>query len=154
MGNKQFAKNPLLYIQQPTISTPIAPMQHNYYNAKHQQHSTEQTERKAKRIIPLKRNYSIQPEEIIDADSQEETSNELSPQNKFKDMTIKEKVNYFLNRSDHAPSIKCEIKTKERKYYGVITGFEDNQVFIQIGRRSSSSKVALNDITNIRIIGF
>ncbi len=154
MGNKHFAGDPLLYIQQPTITTPVAPMQHNYYTPKHHQNSPDRIDKKSTRAIPLKRKHSTKLQDITEEDLKEESGEELLEQNKFKDMTIKQKVNYFINRPDHAPTIRCEIKTNEKKFHGVITGFENDQVLIRVGRRSSSSEVPLNEITNIHIIGF
>lgn len=156
MRNKHFAKNPLLYIQQPTIATPVAPMQHNYYTPKHQGHSNNETLKNNERRVPLTRNrfskYQAPVEESME--ETEETEEDFSEEKKFKDMTIREKVNYFINRSDHAPIIRSEIQTHEKKYHGVITGFENDHVLIRVGRRSSSSEVLLDDITNIQIIGF
>ena len=154
MASKHFAGSPLLYIQQPTISTPVAPMQHNYFTPKHHQNSPEQKDKKHTRTVPLKRNHAIKLQDVVEEVLEKEPSEELSEQSKFKDMSIKQKVSYFINRPDHAPTIKCEMKTNEKKYYGVITGFENEQVFIRVGRRSSSSEIPLSDITDIRIIGF
>lgn len=154
MGNKHFARSPLLYIQQPTNTTPVAPMQHNYYTPKHRKNLPDQIDVEKSRIVPKKRNRSTIYQNLTKESVQEEVSEDLSDQIKFKDMTIKQKVNYFISRPDHAPTIRCEIKTSEKKYTGVITDFENDQVLIRVGRRSASSDVPLNDITDIRIIGF
>lgn len=154
MGNKRLAKTPLLYIQQPTISTPIAPMQHNYYTPKHNHEVSNHKSTKNKRTIPLKRNRSANPQDTYEEALEEEPSEEDAGESKFKDMTIKQKVYYFINRSEHAPSIRCQVKTNEKKFHGVITGFENDHVFIRVGRRSSSSEIPLSDIIDIRIIGF
>ena len=159
MTNHHYARNPLLYIKESTTSTPVAPMQHNYYTPKHQHSSTDETPRKNTRRVPLTRNRfsKYQPiieETIEETIEEEETDEELSEDKKFRDMTIRQKVDYFINRSDHAPIIRSEIQTNEKKYQGVITGFENDHVFIRIGRRSTSSEVPFHDITDIRIIGF
>src|SRR5699024_10120363 len=110
-----------------------------------------ETPRKNTRRVPLTRNRYSKYQPIIE---EEETDEELSEDKKFRDMTIRQKVDYFINRSDHAPIIRSEIQTNEKKYQGVITGFENDHVFIRIGRRSTSSEVPFHDITDIRIIGF
>lgn len=152
--NKHFAGSPLLYIQQPTTTAPIAPMQHNYYTPKHHTNLPDQIESATSGKVPKKVNRSTIDQDIAEESVIEETSEDLADQIKFKDMTIKQKVNYFISRPDHAPLIRCEIKTNEKNYRGVITGFENDHVLIRVGRMSSSSEVALNDIINIRIIGF
>jgi len=154
MGNKHFAENPLLYIQQPTIATPVAPMQHNYYTPKQHHHSQNQTGEKSTRKIPLNRKRFAKYQPPIEESLEEEAIEEISEQIKFKDMTMREKVNYFINRPDHAPIIRCEIQTNEKKYHGVITGYEKDHVLIRVGRRSSSSEIPFQEIINIRILGF
>lgn len=154
MGSKHFAKDPLLYIQQPIISTPVAPMQHNYYTPNHKQKVSDQIDKRKKRTIPLKRSHSTISQDIVEEVFEEKPSEKIPEQSKFKDLTIIEKVHYFIDRSEHAPIIKCEVQTKEKKYHGVITDFENDQVLIRVGKRSSSSEVPLNEITNIRILGF
>ena len=154
MRNNHTAKDPLLYIQQPSTATPVAPMQHHYYTPKHQQKTNEHISRKSVGSVPLTRNRYSKYQPLIEKDEPEEPTDEYVEDLKFKDMTIKQKVNYFLDRSDHAPIIRSEIRTDEQKYQGVITGYEDGNVLIRIGRRSSSHEVPIDDITNIRIIGF
>lgn len=157
MKNKQVAKNPLLYIQQPTITTPKVQMQHNYYTPKHPKKLPNQPNKKSAYRAPLKRTHSSKywveqnSEETVDEVVDHE---EVPEESKFKDMTIIQKVNYFINRPDYAPIMRCEIKTKEKKVQGVITGLKEEQVLIRIGRRSSSSEIPLTDITAIRLIGF
>lgn len=156
MTNHHYARNPLLYIKESTTETPVAPMQHNYYTPKHHNSSRDETQRKSVRRVPLTRNRfsKYQPpivEETIEEGKPEE---ELLEDKKFKDMTIRQKVDYFINRSVHAPIIRSEIQTKEKKYHGVITGLENDHVLIRIGRRSTSSEIPFDDITDIRIIGF
>lgn len=160
MGNKRFAENPLLYIQQPTISTPEVPMQHHYYTPK-QNHQPQEQDNKnvaVKHTRPLRRNYPVKNEAIIEeteSESLAEVENkEIPNQSKFKDMTLKQKVSYFIDRPSHAPEMRCEIKTDEKKVQGIITGEEDEDVLIRIGRRSSSSKIPFDEITDIRMLGF
>jgi hypothetical protein len=154
MENKRFAKNPLLYIQQPIITSPEVPMQHNYYTPTYDQKSLEPTNKKKKQPIPLRRNQSTVLTEVEEIVSESEITKELANQKQFKDMSIVQKVKYFIERPDHAPVLRCEIRTDERKIQGVITGLDDNQVLIQIGRRSSDSKIPLEEIKEIRLIGF
>src|SRR5690625_1785009 len=155
MTNHHYARNPLLYIKESTTSTPVAPMQHNYYTPKHRHSSRDETPRKNVRRVPLTRNRFSKYQPIVEESIEEgEPEEESLEDKKFKDMTIRQKVDYFINRSVHAPIIRSEIQTNEKKYHGVITGFENDHVFIRIGRRSTSSEIPLHDITDIRIIGF
>ncbi|WP_010093576.1 CotO family spore coat protein [Ornithinibacillus scapharcae] len=44
--NRKFAREPLLYIHQPTVSSPNAPMQHSYVNQRKQTSTAPETEKK------------------------------------------------------------------------------------------------------------
>lgn len=164
MGNKRFAENPLLYIQQPTVGAPKANMQHHYYTPQKDQQSFEQVNKKTvrKQTRPLKRTH-FPEDEAIEEESVEESVEEvsaeinveeLSKESKFKDMTLDQKIHYFVDRPSHAPQIRCEIKTDEKKFQGIITGTEEEHVLIRVGRRSSSIKVPISDVIGIRMLGF
>lgn len=191
MGKKRFARDPLLYIQQPTIRTPEAPMQSNYITSREKKESpvesvqpVEQVKR-AKPIQkgsppmeppqkkPIKKKNAFhqqlskpapkqQPtsktntttelnEEVDDYEEKEQEGREPT---KFIDMTLEEKVAYFSDAPSYAPKMRCEIKTAERSYRGVITDAKDDEVFIQVGKRSTSRKIPMADIKEIRMLGF
>lgn len=160
MVNKRFAKNPLLYIEQPTINTPKAPMQDHYYTPQENHQTAERTKKKIvrKQTRPLKRiNFSEEEdilEEKVEEVVQEEDTGKDSSSNKFKDMTLSEKINYFVDRPNHAPKIRCEIKTTDKKFQGVVLGKEDDDVLMRVGRRTSSSKIPFSEIIGIRMLGF
>ena len=164
MGNKQFAKDPLLYIQQPSIQTPEAPMQHNYYTPTRESGTVNEEVKSRENVYTraLRRNHFVKNNVIQDEENDEEINkdedekeNETLPnQAKFKDMTLKQKVAYFVDRPSHAPIMKCEVKTEEKTYHGIIMESEDDQVFIRVGRRSSSTKIPFDEIISIRMLGF
>lgn len=177
MAKKKFAKDPLLYISQPTTNATEAPMQYNYTSPKKRrnhiadQRTSEQAAQPTHRR-PLKRNFfkqELNGNQVEEAESEsEEMSNdeyenkageqeqevEEKETRKYKDMTLKEKVNYFMNQSDYTPKMRCEIKTKERTYRGIIKDFQDEEVHIRIGKRTSNTKIAMEEITSIRMLGF
>jgi hypothetical protein len=70
---------------------------------------------------------------------------------KFKDMTIQEKVHYFINTPSHLPRMKCEVRTEERKYRGIILDLEDNEVRMRVGRRTVF--ITMEDIIEIQLLG-
>lgn len=179
MGKKRFAKDPLLYIHQPTIRTPEAPMQSNYITSRETKEKSgpiqantpaEPTQKK-----PLKRNSFHQklaqtteqskPPRKVDTVKWEQKSkvieNDEEKQEtmdkdtiKFIDMTVEQKVAYFSEAPSYAPKMRCEIKTEGRSYRGVITEAKDGEVFIRVGKRSTSTKIRLADIIDIRMLGF
>jgi Spore coat protein CotO len=201
----KFAKEPLLYIQQPTVIRPSAPMQHTYSTPKKKAkiESSPQPEKKNPQQ-PIKRRSSLDAitKEIvhdlkvaptnevkpiktikrtgkIDLPStpspeptpaqetpsssqqtlsapteQQDTNEEKNERKKFKDMTILEKVLYFIHTPSHLPRMRCEVITEERKYRGIIRDFQDDNIVMQVGRRGSSTKINLDDVKEIQLLGF
>lgn len=159
---KKYAKDPLFYIHQPTIKKPEAMMQGEYFTPKQDRKETKQTKRtenkkhyRKKRVY--NRNYFLAEEQTDSKGNnlpEDNEDNTLNNDKKFKDMTLLEKVNYFNKIPEHAPKVRCEIKTEERKYQGIITDYKDDNVWIRMGKRSSSTKVPFDKIINIRMLGF
>lgn len=170
MENERFAVNPLLYIQQPTIVTPKAPMQHHYYTPKQTEQKPVKDERKVmiRQTRPLRRTNFFDAEEspesanMLDkSETQQETENlpipatkEPSSTIKFKEMTLPEKIKYFSVQPDHAPNIRYEVKTADKRIQGVIIGAKEDSILMKVGRRTSNSEIQVSDIVNIRMLGF
>ncbi|SDQ89157.1 Spore coat protein CotO [Virgibacillus subterraneus] len=159
MGEKKFAKSPLLYIHQPSIGTPKAPMQHQYTtpkNAPAEQVVAQETKSVQKR--PLRRDHFNKKSdgEAEDTNEEADESDESSDQErkKFKDMTLNERVDYFVNPPKHVPAMKCEVKTEERNYRGTIVDFLEDNVIMRLGRRTSTTEIPFDSINDIRLIGF
>ena len=72
----------------------------------------------------------------------------------FKEMTLEEKVLYLADSPTYAPKIKCEIKTEDKFYRGIVTDFSDGTVFMQVGKKSAATSILFETITEIRLIGF
>ncbi|WP_375052286.1 CotO family spore coat protein [Virgibacillus sp. JSM 102003] len=159
MGEKKFAKSPLLYIHQPSIGTPKAPMQHQYTSPKKapaEQVVTQET--KNVQMRPLRRdNFNKKSDsEIEDTNEEDDDSDESSDQErkKFKDMTLNERIDYFVNPPKHVPAMKCEVKTEERNYRGTIVDLKEENVIMRLGRRTSTTEIPFDSINDIRLIGF
>lgn len=174
MGQKRFAKEPLLYIQNPNIQKPEARMQEHYYTPKkNKQHRPDDNDanttkpQKRNRTLPLKRTYFsdlLEDENEIpkdeerdeeDADMLQNEDDTIEKNQSFKGMTLIERVHYFLNIPEHIPKMKCMIETEDNRYRGMITDFKDNIVFMQTGSRLLVSKrIPFESIKSIQIIGF
>ncbi|MGM8364369.1 CotO family spore coat protein [Virgibacillus sp. W0181] len=83
-----------------------------------------------------------------------DTDDVMQTKKKFSDLSLDEKINYFINRPRFAPEVKCELKTEEKVYKGVIVHREGQQVFIRVGNRKSSTQLSIEDIMEINLIGF
>ncbi|MDC3417186.1 CotO family spore coat protein [Aquibacillus salsiterrae] len=73
---------------------------------------------------------------------------------RFSDMTVKEKVDYFVGLPSQVPRMKCEVRTKDERIRGVITDCKDNEVYITSIKRPRNRKLSIDEITNIRLISF
>lgn len=163
MNNKKYAREPLLYIEQPANSTPEVLMQYNYVTEKTEKAKELKTEHIATkhntRPKPIRRHFNKMKEEIESPKDVEESSESNKnpgaeqPEKKFNEMSVLEKVNYLLARPEHAPKIRSEIKTQDKTYRGIVTSANDKSVFVRVGHRKSSTEVPRTEITNIRMIG-
>ncbi|MEN2767621.1 CotO family spore coat protein [Ornithinibacillus xuwenensis] len=175
----KFANEPLMYINQPTINKPSAPMQNFYTTPKKSLNHTPQTDEKTPQKKVKKRSSNLgafsqvvpnlkEPQKVEKkhsttnrlnsdknedsyAQSEEENNNERK---KFKDMSLTEKIAYFVNTPNHLPKMRCEVKTAEKSHRGIIRDFKEDTVYMQVGRRSSNTTIKLEDITEIRLLGF
>ncbi|WP_010529953.1 CotO family spore coat protein [Lentibacillus jeotgali] len=173
MGDKKSAKSPLLYIHQPYVRTPEASMQSHYMTPKKQRDDKKKERNKAIKR-PVNRNHFKKPieteetEEAEKAEGSEETEEQLESteednsdlkdggkeRKKFSEMTVEERIEYFLNPPKYAPVMRCEVKTKERRYRGAIIDFQDKKVYMRVGRRTTPTTIPIDEIDEIRMIGF
>ncbi|WP_404451758.1 spore coat CotO family protein [Virgibacillus necropolis] len=163
---KKFAKSPLLYIHQPEVSNPKAPMQSNYSTPKNKKEAETPKAQKVN-TRPIQRDYIAQKTnsgagedegsstDLIDSSKEEvEEQPKAQSNKKFNNMTIQEKIDYFLSKPTHIPRMKCEVKTEEKSFRGTIQDVEEDQVLMRVGRRTSMTKIAIESIQDIRLLGF
>ncbi|WP_337017339.1 CotO family spore coat protein [Oceanobacillus massiliensis] len=156
MVKKKFANDPLLYIHQPDIGTAQAPMQHHYMSNK-KKDNVEKTAEEA--VAPQKakrRQSSFQNSFKGNAPTAIKSDSVKEPENKknFKEMNVRERINYFLDRPEYAPKVRCEIKANGRTYRGVVLGMEDKNVIIKASNRKTPVQVLLDDINEVQLLGF
>src|SRR5690625_3168970 len=171
MKRKRYAKEPLPYIHQPTRQKPEARMQQNYFSA------PKSVERDEPEVAPVpyrrrrggRRNFFIDPiddedeleygeqkddEQIATAEEEEVSQDQVVKNSRFNDLSITDKVTYFINMPGNAPVVRCEVLTEERKYRGTIVDSKDDLVLMRVGRRASTTEIPLKDIQEISLLGF
>jgi len=171
MESKRYAKEPLLYIHQPTRQQPEARMQQDYYSPPKaaEQDVPEMVPKQFRQRRVGRRNFPIEPEEDeaelgFGEEEDEErgeiaqvenaNSDQVVKNSHFNDLTIEQKVTYFINMPDNAPVVRCEVDTEERKYRGTIVDSKDDLVFMRVGRRASTTEIPLKDSQEISLLGF
>ncbi|WP_087973286.1 CotO family spore coat protein [Oceanobacillus rekensis] len=155
---KSYANDPLLYIHQANSSNAQAPMQHSYMSSRKKAkqdkiNSADEEVVTAPRKVN-KRKSSFQKEIEREEPQNDKDQEEVPKRKNFKEMDIPEKIDYFINRPDFAPQVKCEIKTSEKSYRGIVTGFEENYVFLKPTNRKTPVQIGMDDIKDVQLLGF
>ncbi|MFC2949907.1 CotO family spore coat protein [Virgibacillus sediminis] len=165
MGKRRFAKEPLLYIHQPSIGRPEAKMQYDYSTPKKAQSEKVASEEQGNTSIAKIRGDFLEEEqkaleemgkeveqkkekEPVKANEDDSSENNKS----FREMSIPEKADYLAEDPKFTPKKKCEVKTEERRHRGIITQVKDGIVYMRTGNRSR--ELTMEEIKDIRIIGF
>ncbi|KGP90796.1 hypothetical protein N780_03175 [Pontibacillus chungwhensis BH030062] len=73
---------------------------------------------------------------------------------RFKDMSLEDKVDYFVNLPSQVPRMKCEVITDEERYKGWIEDYEEGTVYMKILQRPFRVEVPFDDINDIVLRGF
>lgn len=164
MSKHRLAKDPLLYIDQPHVRTPIARMQSNYRTPRREtSDSSPITKNDAQKKKTVQRRYGakpvgdsnqqVDPETLFKHDDNVNEAEAKSERLKFKDMTIREKVSYFADQPTHISKIKCEIKTTTKSYRGIVTDFDGETVWLRTGRSARALTIAFEEIKQVRMLG-
>lgn len=181
--DKRLAKQPMLYIVQPKNLKPAeVPMQTSFRTQRstssNLDRGIEQTKEEVtsdEKEVRMRRNQAPHQEELAklkseasastDDMSEESQVNEMEEGKKrratprdrrqrFHDMSLEEKVNYFFNLSPHVPKMKCEVTTEEEQYRGYITDYVDGYVHMKVFQRPFQREIAFDSIKDIRLLGF
>ncbi|GAB3789780.1 CotO family spore coat protein [Virgibacillus kimchii] len=159
MANRKYARDPMLYIQQPGSKNPRASMQYSYRTKKvPSSQSLEGGSIRSRNFINEERELH-EREEKLKGEQEESEGEDFSPaeENKrisFNERTLEEKISYFTDAPTYAPKKRCEIKTDNKTYRGIITDRDEEHVFVRVGNRSKAMKIMINEITSIRLLGF
>lgn len=167
MGKQsKLEQRPMLYIAQPDFAPSKASMQTTYHGkktAKEQEkgkaspepegkQSREQVEEKPAR--KKQRVEHHQPEAEQETKSQSQAGSARDRRQRFRDMTLEEKVAYFVNLPSQIPKMKCEVETAEGKLRGYINDYQDGIVHMKTFQRPFRKEIKFEEIIDINLIGF
>ncbi|KHE72054.1 CotO family spore coat protein [Halobacillus sp. BBL2006] len=166
---KRLAKQPMLYIAQPEFKPAEVPMQTSFRS---QRSSSSQASSGGGTSIQEKelrlRNQSAAPVEKEEPKAEQEeqevttasdnadskTKSPRERRQRFQDLDLEGKVNYFFQLSPHVPKMKCEVSTEDESYRGYITDYKDGIVTMKVFQRPYHQDVPFEKIKEIRLIGF
>ena len=162
MSRKQ-GPGPLLYLHQPFARTPANHSMQEMYSSKQEQEPIdEMTQGKLPSAIAGEMQQSRKPAspEITDKEKYQQEAAVLKAKSKpaftkvkpFKEMEVREKIEYLLNLPSVLAPIACVFYTLDGKYQGFVIGEEANQLTIKTAGETTHI-VPISDITNIVMIG-
>ncbi|MFP7494768.1 CotO family spore coat protein [Terribacillus saccharophilus] len=142
------SQQPLLFIAQPELELPKAEMQQAYRTTKGKKKEVKPAEAEGKQQGEIQEGVKLHDEKQA---GKENSSNKKM---NFKDLTTTEKVDYFLNLPTQLPRMKCELITKDGSLIGIISGAADDIIQFKSIRRPFKREVKLEDIQDIKLLGF
>lgn len=167
---KRLAKQPMLYIAQPKFKPAEVQMQTSFRSQRSSTSSTASSSggTTVQEMELRLRNQSAagtvekaepnaEQSEQEDTPSAEKESPAQKPRERrqrFQDLDLEGKVNYFFQLSPHVPKMKCEVSTDEEAYRGYIIDYQDGIVSMKIFQRPYHQDVPFEKIKDIRLIGF
>ncbi|WP_163529841.1 CotO family spore coat protein [Halobacillus ihumii] len=175
-SKKKTAKPPVLYITQPNLEPAEISMQTSYHSdvpsdqSPTQQPSSDQptSSQQPRRVNnfqnqlrqrstyrkKITRNQKDVPKQQ-NAEQEDQSSDNKENRTKFRDMTIEEKVKYFVNLPAQVPKMKCEVATAEEgQFRGFIEGYNEGVVEMKTLQKPFEQHIKLQDIQSIRLLGF
>ncbi|WP_281975411.1 CotO family spore coat protein [Halobacillus litoralis] len=172
---KRLAKQPMLYIVQPSFKPAEVPMQTSFRTQRptesgsSQEPNVKETPVQEKEVR-MRRQQAPHLEELSKlktegAAEEVQTKVEKSApdakrtssrerRQRFHDLSLEEKVNYFFNLSPHVPKMKCEVTTDEEQHRGYITDYQEGIVHMKVFQRPFQQEVPFEAIKDIRLLGF
>ncbi|MCP3026661.1 CotO family spore coat protein [Halobacillus sp. A5] len=161
-NKKQIAKPPILYITQPNLPPAEVSMQTSFRGESASKNpSLIEAELRLRNQSTLggERNTATEEAPVSTKADQEENKEETFASRKdrrqrFRDMSLEEKVNYFVQLPSQLPKMKCEVVTSEETVKGYIQKYEEGMVHMKIFQKPFHKEMAFKEIESIRLIGF
>jgi hypothetical protein len=160
MSSKK-SQGPLLYIDQPFTKTPSINMQDVYTSKPEtEQLQEEQLEEENKQKISGSKKVDfnepipieITKSEIMQPNREEKQHSSFSRVKSFKDMDIKERLDYLYNFPKVLPPVPCVFNTGEKSFQGYLSDYKDDQVTIQFHDQTTKT-IGIQELKEIIMIG-
>jgi hypothetical protein len=156
-------QGPLLYVYQPFSRTPTNTNMQEIYISKGVQEELEEDKPlengSKKKVSLVKKEIVQQPESKVQTASEtlenEEEHKAKAPFKRvkpFKEMDVKERLDYLINFPKVLPPVPCVFFTAEKNYQGYLTAYADNQITIQFHDQTSKD-IPLDELKDIIMIG-
>ncbi len=153
MREREKAHRPLMFIHQPTEHLPQTMMQYVYSSLRDETPypKIESEEQSSATKVQTKDDTENDSTQIDQSDKRVEKQ---WKEKRFADLTIQEKIDYCISTSPHIPNIICAIKTKTTTTVGMIRSSEGGIVHVTSKNNRVTKQILIEEIINIRMIGF
>ncbi|RWZ55123.1 hypothetical protein EQV77_10755 [Halobacillus fulvus] len=161
---KRMAKQPMLYIKQPHFKPAEVSMQSTFRSKRSSSPAPSVSSKGSLYEKELRlRNQSQErymEEKTVEAkaDTEEKPPSKKTTarerRQRFHELSLEEKVYYFLQLSPHVPKMKCEVATKDQQVRGYITDYVDGKVRMKTFQRPFQAEITFSEIEDIRLMGF
>ncbi|MEH7484011.1 CotO family spore coat protein [Neobacillus drentensis] len=154
------SKGPLLYIHQPFARTPATNMQDIYMSRQEEEELVEEeklleAESKKKIVqepIGTEASRSDNPATKSPTSIQERQHSPFNRVKPFKEMDIKERLDYLIKYPIVLPPPPCVFITEEKSYQGYLTEYDGNEVTIRFHDKSTKT-VPVHELKGVILIG-
>jgi len=153
------SQGPLLYIHQPFTRTPSNKMQDIFTNKSEELQEELVKEEHIKKIpVPKKEDFNepipidVTKTENQQAAYQEKHRSSFNRVKSFKELDIKERLEYLINFPKVLPPVPCLFNTGEKSIQGYLSKYQDDQVTIKFHDQTTET-LAVHEIKDIIMIG-
>ncbi|MFG6149438.1 CotO family spore coat protein [Halobacillus sp. B23F22_1] len=160
-NKKQMAKPPILYITQPNLQPAEVSMQTSFRSQSTTiKPSLQENELRARNQSIINGEGGTTTEEAPPSEPADKPEADLTfssrkdRRQRFRDMSLEEKVNYFVQLPSQLPKMKCEVTTAEDTWKGYVQKYEDGIVYMKTFQKPFQQEVPFKDIQSIRLLGF
>ncbi|PAQ14368.1 hypothetical protein CD798_10890 [Bacillaceae bacterium SAOS 7] len=163
MKKKQEKREPLMYIEQPSLHYPEANMQQSFHAKNVEATSVEQKKKKGKSHHLVEKwdveedvyqevKEQIKPEQPVEESIEEKKQPSwlgIKPVKSFQDMTIDEKLEHLSRQFIPFP---CEFICKDQSYRGVLKEWNNKQMKVK-SFKEEIVMIDREDLKQIKLIG-
>ncbi|MFK9095472.1 CotO family spore coat protein [Bacillus salipaludis] len=154
------SKGPLLYVHQPFSRTPTNNNMQEIYTNKEKQEPQEELplrNENQKKISLAKKELFQEPIPIEVAKSEKPQASHqqrasFSRVKPFKEMELKERLDYLINFPKVLPPVPCNFYTTEENYQGYLKEYDHHQVTIQFHDQTSKT-IPFEELKDVIMIG-
>lgn len=156
-------QGPRLYVSQSFSGTPFKENMQEIYTSKQKKEQLIEEGNAGKRRISLAKKEWIQepipieinsdnPQSISSAQHPEKSQPSFKRVKPFKDLELKEKLDYLINFPKVLPPVPCVFYTADRNYQGYLTDYDQYQITITFHDQTSKT-FPVEELKDIIMIG-